>query len=290
MKSAYFTGVAILMLMCGSAMASVVTDVTHLFSPAVSPIAGNWYLSDVRTGGSATLVDLTGLGGNLESGQPIPTGAAKLTTDFTNEAKAEVSTYDAFGLASSVLGDMSLGYCYFKQSVSGGNIYAAPSLKLTIQTVGGAGDNYGTLTYEPYWNQADGTMNVPTNAWQSVNINSSTGAGDDGYGGWWWNGGFEITSGSGGPPLRSLTEWVAAFQASDPTDFAGAQLVAVGVGVGTYNQGQIGYFDSVYIQSAAGSGNALYNFEVPEPGTMAMLAAGGLTALAATWLRRRMAK
>jgi hypothetical protein len=134
----------------------------------------------------------------------------------------------------------------------------------------------------------DGSMNVPTNAWQSVSINSSTGSGaNTNYGGWWWDGGFNIANGAGGPPLLSLSEWVTAFQASDPTDFANAHVTAVSVGVGTYNMGQIGYFDNVSIHSTAGSVDAAYNFQVPEPGTLAMLCVGGLTALAAMWIRRR---
>ena len=278
MKSSFSAFVALFLAIGGTAMAETAV-VTQLLPATLSPVVGKWYLSDVRTGGSASLVDLAGLGGILETGQPLPSGAAKLTTDFTLEAKAEVGTFADFGLASAFLSDAELGYSYYKQYVSDeqSNAFAAPSLKLTIQAASSPGnDNYGTLTYEPYWNMPDGSMNVPTNAWQSVSINSSTGAGAEGYGGWWWDGGFGQDNGAGGPPLRSLSEWVAAFQASDATDFDNAHIVGLSMGVGTYNQGQIDYFDNVSIKSAAGNIDAVYNFEVPEPATMCLLGLGAL--------------
>jgi hypothetical protein len=289
MKSSFFVAIALFVSIGGAAVASVPTVVDELLPPSSTPVVGTWYLSDVRPGGSASLVDLAGLGGDLENNQPFPTGAAKLTTDSTNEAKAEVATYADFGLASAVMNDVALGYSYYKQDVSGGNIWAAPSLRLILQTSGGTGDNYGVLVFEPYWNLPPGAF-VPTNAWQNLSITSSTGAGSDAGGGWWWNGGFEIfPDPPAGPPLRSLGEWAAAFQAADPTDFANAHIISISVGVGTYNQGQIGYFDNVSIYSPAGSANDCFNFEVPEPGTLSLLFAGGLTALGAAMMRRRRA-
>lgn len=235
-----------------------------------------WYLADVRPGGTAEIVDLTGLGGDLENNQPLPTGAVKLTTNMTNDAKAEIGIGGDFGLASAVLNDIALGYNYYKQNVSGGNAFAAPSIKLTLYAAGGTGDNFGTLVYEPYWNAPYNNSAVTTDAWQSVSIDSSTGSGADAVGGWTWNGGFEIGSGYGGPPVRSLAEWVTAFQASDATDFANAHIVGLSMGVGSYNQGQIDYFDNVSIQSTAGNIDTVYDFQVPEPATLALLGLGVL--------------
>ena len=266
-----------ILAVAGTAMADTAV-ITKLLPNSATPVAGSWYQSDVRTGGTASIVDLTGLGGNLESGQPLPTGAVKLTTDMTDAAKAEVGTFGDFGLASTVLNDLLLGYNFYKQDVSGGNVFAAPSIKLTISAAGGTGDNYGTLVYEPYWNNGNQAIS-PTNVWQSVSINSSTGAGGDALAGWTWNGGFEITSGYGGPPIRSLAEWVAAFQTSDAADFANARIIGLSMGVGSYNPGQIGYFDNVSIQSVAGNVDAVYDFQVPEPATMSLLGLGAWTLL-----------
>jgi hypothetical protein len=223
---------------------------------------GQWYLSDMRFGGTATLVDLTGEGGDLESNQPLPIGAALLTTTLGDNAdKAEVGVADDYGLASAVLNAVELAYSYYKETVGGGNAFAAPSLKLTVYTAGGAGDNYGQLVYEPTWNQpGGGSQASPADAWQHLTITPATGGGDgDGSGGWWWSGGFEVPSGAGGPPLRSLAEWATTFAAADPTDFANARVVQVSVGVGTYNLGQIGYFDRVSITGT--SADCTYDFE-----------------------------
>jgi hypothetical protein len=258
-----------ILVISGTAMATTTTVITTLSSG--SHVAGKWYQNGTTSGGSASIVSLTGLGGNLENGQPLPTGAAELTTNMTNSAKAEIGTFGDFGLASTALNDIVLGYNYYRQNLSGGNTFAAPSIKLEIKATGGSGDLDGYLVYEPYWNGS-----ITSNIWQSVSINSSTGAGGDSTGGWWWDGGFNIASGAGGPPIRSLSEWVTAFQASDATDFANAHIVALSMGVGTYNQGQIDYFDNVSIKSAAGNIDAVYNFEVPEPATMCLLGLGAL--------------
>ena len=250
-----------------SAMATTTTVITALSSG--SHVAGKWYQNGTASGGSASIVSLTGLGGNLENSQPLPSGAVKLTTDLTNPAKAEIGTFGDFGLASTSLNDIVLGYNYYRQNQSGGNTFAAPSIKLEIKASGFGSDRDGYLVYEPYWNGS-----VTSNVWQSVSINSSTGAGGDSTGGWWWDGGFGIASGAAGPPIRSLSEWVTAFQASDPTNFANAHIVTLSMGVGTYNQGQIDYFDNISIKSMAGSVDAVYNFEVPEPATICLLGFG----------------
>jgi hypothetical protein len=247
-----------------------------------------WKQYGTTSGGTASIVDLTGQGGNLETSQPLASGAVKLTTDMTNAAKAEVGIESDFGLASALLSDAKLTYNFYKQDVSGGNVFAAPSIKLTIYAAGGTGDNYGTLVYEPYW--VGNNVISPTDAWQSVSINSSTGAGSDAQYGWWWNGGFGQATSSAGPPVRSLGEWLTAFQSSDSTDFANAHIVGLSVGVGSYNQGQIGYFDNVSIKSVSGGVDTVYDFQtaaVPEPAFFQMGALLGMSGLGCLKLRRK---
>ena len=281
MKAAATLAAALTTAACFSASAAV--EVTSLLSPVpVSPAAGAWYKSDMRAGGTASLVDLTGLGGDLENNVPLPTGALKLTTGFSNDDKAEVATFDDFGDATTVLNAITLQYSYYKQTVGGGNIYAAPALKLAILGPNhdqDTNDNYGQLVYEPYWNQpGGGAPPAPADAWQTVSIDASTGDDDNiNSGGWWWTGGFELPSGSGGPPLQSLDEWIADFQSADGADFAGARVVGISFGVGTYNQGQVGYVDELIIGGTLA--NETYNFQVPEPGSLALLGFGGLIAV-----------
>jgi len=250
-------------------------------NPAQTFIEDEWN-TFLREGGTAEIKDLTGLGGNLEGSQPLPNSAVKLTTRVGPSGDpdgAEIQTALDYGFASSVLTSINLGYDYHKAFVAGGNASAAPALKLSLFTAGGTGDSFGQLIFEPTWNGGP-----TTNSWTSINIDQNTGSGSDATGGWWWTGGFEIGSGGGGPPIRSLAEWAAAFTISDPTDFANAHVIGLGVGVGTNNQGQIGYVDNVRI--ATGNINKTYDFEtrkgnVPDNGSMiGLLSASFLCLLA----------
>lgn len=275
---------------CGSPAVAETIKVRQ-FSPVPgSPVADQWYFTDVRNGGTASIVNLTGLGGNLENNQPLPVSAAQLTTGFSNGDKAEVGTLGDFGSAATVLQNLQMSYSYYKQTVAGGNAFAAPSLKLTVFAPGGTGDNFGQLIFEPSWNLGAGSQPVPADSWQAVNIAANTGSGDDTTGGWWWSGGFEVPSGAGGPPIKSAAEWAALFNTSDPNDFANARIVGISVGVGTFNPGQVGYFDAVHF-AVPGGRDVTYDFElqqeVPEPGTLAAWALLGLGTAGARWWKRR---
>ena len=150
--------------------------------------------------GTTSTDDLTGLGGPLENDQPLPIGAAKLTTDLTNAAKAEVGVIDGYGMPGDILDSFELFYSYLKADDGTANPSAAPSIKLTFfnpdcdDPVSG-GDCFGTLVYEPTWNQGPvGSVAVPLDQWIDVAIDAENGL-------FWWTGGF-------GPPnrWRSATE------------------------------------------------------------------------------------
>lgn len=256
--------------------------VVNSFAPyTITPTPGVWFESDMRGTGQASIVDLTGQGGNLENNQPLPIGAARLTTGFDNADKAEVAVVDSYGNASALFSNsFSLNYSYYKEDV--GNPNAAPSIKLSILNTGCAqGDDcFGTLIYEPYWNQpgSEGSSAlVPTDDWESVAITADSGL-------FWWNGGFGQANSFGGPPLKTLTDWMAAFN----SDFSGADLVALSMGVGTYNQGQDVYFDDV---SISGNGYAAsYDFEpvdVPVPSTLLLVALGAFAGVSSRKRRVR---
>jgi len=240
-----------------------VTTVTSIAPFTPTPTPGEWYESDLTTGGTASIVDLTGLGGNLENNQPLPVGAALITTDFTNEAQAEVGVANSYGKPIDIFDTLNLIYSYHKAANAGQNDFAAPSIKLTIynpvcDAPASGGDCFGKLVYEPYWQGPDCAVLAPTqDTWTTTpTIDKSNGC-------FWWTGGFGLPNGAGGPPLDTLETWLTNLSASS-TDFAGADLVVVSVGVGSYNQGQIGYFDDVRISHAFGGGfNERYNFEPP---------------------------
>lgn len=240
--------------------------VVSSFAASADCGTGVWCLSDMRAGGTAGVVDLTGAGGNLESAQPLPTGAAKLTTGFDNADKAEVGIFGNFGTVRDILGSLTVGYSYHKTSVAGGNAFAAPSIKLAFLGSHPT-DGFVTLVYEPTWNQpgSEGSsVAVPVDTWIDAALDADTGL-------WWGTGGFGKPNTAGGPPLLTLNEWASTFD----SEFLDASLVSLSVGVGTFNQGQEGYFDKVRL---AHSGLDLsYDFElahVPEPASLALLGVG----------------
>lgn len=234
-------------------------QVVTSFGPPDTTDTGVWFENDVRDGGTAGTVDLTGAGGDLEADQPLPIGAALLTTDFTNEAKAEVGVIDGYGMPQDIFGTFELFYSYFKSSNPGQNLFAAPSIKLAFfnpdcDDPASDDDCFGTLVYEPTWNQPGSigsSTAVPLDEWTDVAIDAGTGV-------FWWTGGFGQANTAGGPPLRTLNQWAAVFS----SDFGDSDLILVSIGVGTTNQGQIGYFDDVEIfHDFDGGYLAAYDFE-----------------------------
>jgi hypothetical protein len=236
-------------------------EIVTSFAPPGTTDTGVWFENDVRTGGSASTANLTGSGGDLESNQPLPIGAAKLTTDVTNEAKAEVAVIDGYGMPQDILSSLQIFYSYHKAGHPdpGHNLFAAPSIKLTFfnplcDDPASGDDCFGTLVYEPSWNQPGSigaSSLVPIDQWIDVAIDSDTGV-------FWWTGGFGQPNTAGGPPLRTLGDWANEFS----LDVGDSELIQVSIGVGTFNQGQIGYFDDVQIvHDHDGGFDKSYDFE-----------------------------
>lgn len=258
----------------GTAVAQTTVYSLAPFSP--TPTTGVWYLSNITGSGMAQTVDLTGFGGNLETNQPLPSGSCVLTTTTNNGDRANIGLPGVFGATQDVFPSLAISYSWHKASNPGQNLTAAPSLKLTIfnptcVAPASAGDCFGTLIYEPSWNGPGSTSLTPISSnpaldtWTTSSIDYNNGL-------FWWSGGFGQPSGGGGPPLKTLAEWAAVFSADFPT----ATLAQIEIGVGSFNQNQLGYVDNVSVSHSAGSGyNETFDFEpLPPPFTGTNVAVG----------------
>jgi hypothetical protein len=225
-----------------------------------------WTRTDMRGGGTADIVDVTGQGGNLEANAPAGSGMVLLTTGADNNDKAEIGIGGDFGTVGDFVDGGSLAYDYFKQSAGDLNGFAAPSLKLAVLDVTDTnGDGFAQFIFEPTWNV--GTVGVsdqvPTDQWLT-----GTADGDEGI---FWHTGIYGDPNQAGGLGKTMGEWLQQF-----SSLSDAVIIGISVGVGTFNQGQTGYFDDVVF--ANGNINLSADFEVaseiPVPAAFPLFAAG----------------
>lgn len=245
-----------------------------------------WDFVTQDSGGTAAIVDLTAELGNPDAGAPLPIGAARLTTNQVDASKAEIGTNGNFGTVSNIFStNLSFSYSYYKaQNGPNDNVYAAPALRLLFYNPGYDGNaavdtsgDFMQLVYEPYWNLPP-TYKPPTDTWQNVSIDLDSGD-------FWSQGGLGMVNSAGGPPLRTLGDWLTySLTLPNQLAFSQATLVRVLIGVGTDNADQVGYFDKVSIVGTLRDGE--YNFEVvplPPAGVLLFTGLAGLCFL--TWRR-----
>ena len=225
---------------------------------AADLVSGTWYNWFSTGAGVPAVVSLAGQGGTLEANQPLPIGAALLLTQAANSDRTNVGVYDVLGgTVGDVFPTLNLAYEFYKKSNPGQNLNAAAALKLEVynptcdDTPGG--DCFATLIWEPYQN---GFGNFPAqDVWHQASITPTSGT-------FWSSGGFGRPNGAGGCPCLTLSDYLLLSTA----DFAQARVVSVQIGVGSFNPGQVAYFDDLRISHSFGAGlNLAYDFELLLP-------------------------
>jgi hypothetical protein len=193
--------------------------------------------------------------------------ALRLTTGFANEDEAGVRIESNFGNFGTLLMDSNLGfeYRFQKASVVGGNAFASAAFSFSLYdenfSDGVDNDGFVTIKYEHYWNT--GNTSVDENDWITATMDFNSGA-------FWANGGLGLANGAGGPPLFTLQDIIdgktsanANLSGNGVYDFNAlmdADIVSIGVSVGSYNQGQEAYVDFMALTTSAGTDT--YNFQV----------------------------
>ncbi len=210
MKSRMLTLAAIATVGLTASSSLAATVIVSSFAANTST-AGVWGVTDIESGGTASIVAAA------PSGGPLGPGAALITTNSGNPSKAEVGVSNNFG-TGSILNTINLAYSFYKQN-GGADAAAAPSIKLTFFDASYSGDGFVTLIYEPYYNM---TGNPADNTWYTANIDAT-------HGEFWENGGFGQPNQAGGAfaTNNTLSGWLAAFDSTSGNAFStGAELVA----------------------------------------------------------------
>ncbi len=189
-----------------------------------------WSTADTRTGGDVNFIE--------DATSPFPTGALQLTTDGTNEAKAQYMHEENTPLAEVT--ELS----YSTKQVSG-PAHADASYQLAVFLDGTEG-SFTTFVYEPY-QQTDAVI---TDEWQTWDVAS----------GQFWSSrtvtdgaDCNVTAGAGGAPFYTLSQL--------QEDCPEAVVVGFGVNVGTYNPGYDVEVDGVNFNGTT------YDFETQAPVT-----------------------
>jgi hypothetical protein len=196
----YLLGIAAVV----ASAALITTHVAAATTVVVTPSNTQGFsTADTRPGGAVAFVS--------DPTSPLPTGALQLTTDATNEAKAQY--LHATNTPLSQITELA-----YQTKQVGGPAVADPSYQLAVDLNGATTGGFTTLVYEPYWN---GT--VTPSVWQAWDVDA---------GQFWSSSSFTeatctVTSGAGGPPFYTL----AGLQAACPN----AVVLGFGVNIGTYN-------------------------------------------------------
>ena len=162
-----------------------------------------------------------------------------------------VGLFNGMKFKDLVNAGITFEYEFFKELVTGGNVHAAPAIKigLNLPTLG----KFASLVWEPYQGgcSSSGCVNIPpTGTWHSISVGNTTGTsivGATNNQGWWKTG-----ASPGMSSLGSLAAWATWFASSagfGPTFMDAAVVVDVRIGVGSVNPGLTSYVNGLRIAS-----------------------------------------
>ena len=203
-----------------SATAALLAETTIVVTPTNQQ---GWSTADTRPGGAVNFV--------VDGDAPSGNGALQLTTDATNEAKAQY-----MHAANVPLADVT-ELSYYTRQISASFAEGEASYQLPVCLGGIVGTNcigFTTFVFEPYENPGLGTPGgtVIPNVWQKWDVDS----------GLFWSsrtasggGACTTTAGAGGAPFYTL----AGLKSVCPN----AVVVGFGVNIGTYNPSYNVYTD-----------------------------------------------
>lgn len=194
----------------------------------VTQNSSEWSELDTRAGGAVAFTEAHGAPVGLGS------GSLELTTDATNEAKADYWTFAHAGTPLATVTDLSY---WTYQAPTGQPPHADASYQVQVDVNGAATGGFTTLVYEPYWNGV-----VVNGTWQQWDVDS---------GNFWSSRTVAecgLVAGAGGPPFTTLATLVAACP--------DAVVLGIGVNVGTYNPGYTVAVDGVTFNDTT------YDFEL----------------------------
>ena len=208
------------MVVVTSSAAALLAGPTMVVTPTNQQ---GWSTADTRPGGAVGFV--------VDSIAPSGNGALQLTTDPTNEAKAQY-----MHAANVPLADVT-ELSYYTRQISASFAEGEASYQLPVCLGGVVGTNcigFTTFVFEPYENPGLGTPGgtVIPNVWQQWDVDS----------GLFWSsrtasggGACNTTAGAGGAPFYTL----AGLKSVCPN----AVVVGFGVNIGTYNPSYNVYTD-----------------------------------------------